>query len=117
MSDSRSLVGLNSEKTLSEWKPFYNCPLPLFMTNFLLSSDAEKIRQNDPMYRGRILERNWDKKSNPPCYSHSHLPTDFIPPPPMIINGLKLVCNLYIVYGNLKSENSRDCTLMNSASG
>jgi hypothetical protein len=40
-------------------------------------------------------------------------------------NGLKLVCNVNIVYGDLKSENSQDyaqkpqrnCTFMNSASG
>jgi hypothetical protein len=40
-------------------------------------------------------------------------------------SGLKLVCNVSIAYGNLKSENSQDfapkpqrnCTFMNSASG
>ncbi len=40
-------------------------------------------------------------------------------------SGLKLVCNVNIVYGKLKSENSQDyaqkpqrnCTFMNSASG
>ena len=45
-------------------------------------------------------------------------------PPPLEQNGLKLGCNVKIVYGNLKSENSQDyaqkplqnCTLMNSAS-
>ncbi len=44
-------------------------------------------------------------------------------PPPPGKSGLKLVCNVNIVYGNLKSENSQDfvqkpqrnCTLMNSA--
>ncbi len=49
--------------------------------------------------RGRILESNWEK-------------------------SLKLVCNVNIVYGNLKSENSQDyaqkpqriCTFMNSVS-
>jgi hypothetical protein len=46
------------------------------------------------------------------------------PPPPALSNsGLKLVCNVNIVYGNLKSENSEDyaqkrnCTFMNSAAG
>jgi hypothetical protein len=29
------------------------------------------------------------------------------PPPPLSKNGLKLVCNVNIVYGNLKSENSQ----------
>jgi hypothetical protein len=35
---------------------------------------------------------------------------DFIPPPPLplSISGLKLVCNVNIVLGNLKSENSQD---------
>jgi hypothetical protein len=57
-------------------------------------------------YRGRILRRNWDKilKSFPPCYSQSPLLTD--PPPSKC--GLKLVCNVSIVYGNLRSENSQD---------
>ncbi len=45
--------------------------------------------------------------------------------PPLSKSDLKLVCNVNIVYGNLKSENSEDyaqkpqrnCPLMNSASG
>ncbi len=59
-------------------------------------------------------------------YSQSPLLTDFIPPspPPPSKSGLKLVCNVNIVYGNLMSENSQDyaqkpkrnCTFMNSAS-
>ncbi len=81
------------------------------------------------IHRGRILGRNWDKslKSFPPCYSQSPLVTDFIPPPPSK-SGLKLVCYVNVVYGNLKSENSKDytprkqkpqrnCTFMNPASG
>ncbi len=74
---------------------------------------------------GRILGRNWyeNLKSFPPCYSQSPLLTDFTPPPPK--NGLKLVCNVNIVYGNLKSENSEDyaqkpqrnCVFTNSATG
>ena len=63
-------------------------------------------------------------KSFPPCYSQSTLITD--PPPPLPSkNGLKLVCNVNIVYGKLKSDNSNDytqkpqrnCTFMNSALG
>ncbi len=46
------------------------------------------------------------------------------PPPPSSKSGLKLVCNVNIVYGNLKYEYSQDyaqklqldCTFMNSAS-
>ncbi len=46
-------------------------------------------------------------------------------PSPLSKSVLKLVCNVDIVYGNLKSENSQDyvqkpqrnCTFMNSASG
>ncbi len=50
----------------------------------------------------------------------------FYPPPhPSSKSGLKLVCSVNIVYGNLKSENSldyaqkplRNCMFMNSASG
>ncbi len=65
---------------------------------------------------GRILGRNRDKslKSFPPCYSQSPL-----------LTGFETVCNVNIVYVNLKSENSQDyaqkpqrnCTFMNSASG
>jgi hypothetical protein len=33
---------------------------------------------------------------------------DLTPPPPLSKSGLKLVCNVNIVYGNLKSENSKD---------
>ncbi len=47
------------------------------------------------------------------------------PPPPLSKSGLKLVCNVNIVNGNLKSESSQDyaqkpqrnCTFMNSGSG
>ncbi len=62
-----------------------------------------------------------------PLAIHSHLTviTRLYSPPPPSISGLKLVCNLNIVYGNLKSESSQDyaqkpqrnCTFMNSASG
>jgi hypothetical protein len=58
---------------------------------------------------------------------HSHLYSQVLPPPPHppSRSGLKLVCNVNIVYGNLKSESSQDnaqkpqrnCTFMNSASG
>jgi hypothetical protein len=47
------------------------------------------------------------------------------PPPPLQENGMKLCCDVNIVYGNLESENSQDyaqkpqrnCTFMNSTSG
>ncbi len=61
--------------------------------------------------RGRILGRNWDKslKSFLPCHSQSLLLTNLNPPtPPLSKSGLKLVCNVNILYGNLKSENSQD---------
>jgi hypothetical protein len=76
---------------------------------------------------GRILGRNWDKslKRFPPCYSQSSLLTDFTTP--FEQKGLKLVCNVNIVYRNLQFEHSQDyaqkpqlkytCTFMNSASG
>jgi hypothetical protein len=62
-------------------------------------------------------------RSFTPCYSQSPLLS--IPPPPFSKSGLKLVCYVNIVYGNLKSENSQDytqkpqrnCTFMNSTSG
>ncbi len=75
--------------------------------------------------RGRILGRNWDKslKSFPPCYSLSPLITDFTLPP-LSKSGLKLVCNVNIVYGNFKSKDCQDysqkpqwnCMFMNSTS-
>ncbi len=58
---------------------------------------------------------------------HCHLYLRIYPPPPSPQRkiGLKLVCNVNIMYGNLKSEKSQDyaqkhqrhCTFMNSASG
>jgi hypothetical protein len=55
----------------------------------------------------------------------SPLLTDFTPPNSLSKSDLKLVCNVNIVYGNLKSENSQDYaqkpqrsyTFMNSAFG
>jgi hypothetical protein len=47
---------------------------------------------------GRIIETKV-LKSFPPCYSQSHLLTNFTHPPPHPIqSGLKLVCNINIVY-------------------
>jgi hypothetical protein len=73
--------------------------------------------------RGGILERNGEFSS---LLSQSQ--ADFTPPPPpeqKWVENLKLVCNVNIVYGNFKSENSqaydqkpqRNCAFMNSASG
>jgi hypothetical protein len=40
---------------------------------------------------------------------HSHFFQRIVlPPPPLSERVLKLVCNVSIVYGNLKSENSQD---------
>ncbi len=45
-------------------------------------------------------------QSFPPCQSQSPLLTDFTPPlpHPLSNSGLKMVCNVNIVYRNLKSE-------------
>jgi hypothetical protein len=59
--------------------------------------------------------------------SYPLLPGFYSPLPPLSKSGLKLVCTVNIVYGNLKSEISQDyaqkpqgncgnCTFMNSAS-
>jgi hypothetical protein len=37
---------------------------------------------------------------------HSHLYKRILPPPPPPQSGWKLICNVKIVYGNNKSENS-----------
>jgi hypothetical protein len=42
-----------------------------------------------------------------PCFSQSSLITDFTSLPPSK-SGLKLVCNVNIVYRNLKYQNSQD---------
>ncbi len=61
--------------------------------------------------RGRILGRNWYKspESFPPCNSQSLYKRiwNFDPPPFLSKNGLQLVFNENIVYGNLNSENSQ----------
>ncbi len=67
--------------------------------------------------RGQILERNWEKVRRVFLLAIQTLP-------PLGKNGLKLICYVNIVYGNLKSDNSQDyaqkpqrnCTFMNSAS-
>ncbi len=62
-----------------------------------------------PPTRGQILGRNWDKslKSFPPCYSVTSA-NGFYSASPLRKSGLKLVYNLNMVYGNIKSENSQD---------
>jgi hypothetical protein len=81
---------------------------PLCLSSYTLLSE-DSPRKLGPRFetRGRNLGRNWDKslKSFPPCYSQSPLLTDSPPPPTK--NGLKLVCNINIAYGNLKSKNSQ----------
>ncbi len=82
---------------------------------------------------GRILGRNRDKSlKNFLLAIHSHLYRQILihPPPPFpeqkwFETGLKLVCNVNIVYSDLNSDNSKDyaqkpqqnCTFMNSAFG
>ncbi len=72
------------------------------------------------VYWGQILGRNWDKSLK--SFPSSNI---FYPHPPHLSkSGVKLVCNVNIVYGNLKSENPQDydqkpqrnCMFMNSAS-
>ncbi len=72
--------------------------------------------------RGRIHGRRWDKVLRVFLHAiHSHLNGFYSP---WSKSGLKLVCNVNIVYGNLKSENPQDyaqklqrnCIFMNSAS-
>jgi hypothetical protein len=54
--------------------------------------------------RGRILRRNWDKSLKSfPLAIQSHNYTNKLSK-----IGMKLVCNVNIVYGNLKSENSQE---------
>ncbi len=59
-------------------------------------------------------------KGFPPCYSQSPLLTDYTP---LSKSGLKLVCNVNIAYGNLRTlksmprKSQRNCKFMNSASG
>ncbi len=76
------------------------------------------------MFWSRIHEHNWDKslKSFPPCYSQSPL-LQILLHTPLEKIGLKLVCNVNNVNGNLKSKNCQDyaqkperiCSFMNSA--
>ncbi len=85
-------------------------------------------RYSQNQFRCRILGSNWDKslKSCSLCYSQSHLLPDFTPLPrlPWEKRGLKLVCIVNIVYGNLKfdhfqdyaQEPQRNWPFMNSAS-
>ncbi len=67
---------------------------------------------------GRILECIWDRSQEFSSLLFTVTSTNRSnPPPPFEQSGLKLVCYVNIVYGNLKSKNSqRNCTFMNSAS-
>ncbi len=89
-----------------------------------MTGPVERFRHH---CRRRILGRNWDKslKSFRLCYSQSPILTDFTTPLPWPKSGLKLVCIVNIICGNVKSDNSQDyaqkpqqnCTFMNSTSG
>jgi hypothetical protein len=58
------------------------------------------------LYRGKILGHNWDNKSSEfSSLRFTIISTDFTPPP-LEQSGLTLVCNINIVYRDLKSENS-----------
>jgi hypothetical protein len=53
---------------------------------------------------GQILGRNWDKSLNfPLCYSQSPQITDVLPPSPLGKSGLKLVCDVNILYTGTSS--------------
>ncbi len=72
------------------WQGVYHC-----ITEFLDVIGTKVLRV-----------RKKSLRSFPPWYSQSPLLTDFTqpPPPPLSKRCLKLVCNVKIVYGNLKSE-------------
>jgi hypothetical protein len=67
--------------------------------------------------RSQILGRNWEKVRR-------GFPLAIQTLPPLGKSGLKMICHVNIVYGNLKSDNSQDyaqkpqrnCTFMNAAS-
>ncbi len=119
---------------------FHRLPAPLNCSLCYLPEPAPHIacyshkvccHSHLALSRGRILGRNWDKslKSFPPCYCTGTSTNGFYPPPPPhppppSKSGLKLICNVNIVYLNLRSETSQDCakkpqrnsTFMNSTS-
>ncbi len=64
------------------------------------------ILKRDP--EAVFLDDILTKSLKAPCYSQSPLLMDFIPPLPLRKSGLKLVCNVNIVPGILKSANSQD---------
>jgi hypothetical protein len=58
----------------------------------------------------RILGSYWDKSLKSFLFTITST-TDFTPQPPLRKSGLKLVCNVNIVHGGLKSENSQDYSM------
>ncbi len=84
-------------------------------TNFLYALQLQvPAPPGSSSSRGRILGRNWDKslKCFPPCYSQSQ--RILLPPPIESKSGLKMVCNVNILYDAQKPQ--RNFTFMNSAS-
>jgi hypothetical protein len=63
----------------------------------MLVSSPSSLLHNTHSAEAKFLD---GIKSFPPCYSQSPLQMDFTPPPPDK-SGLKLVCNVNSVYGNL----------------
>ncbi len=73
-----------------------------FCCSFILHVDHSNVIYIRDGTEEKFLDVNWDKslKRFPPCYfySQSLLLKDFNPPPPLNRSGLKLVCNVNIVY-------------------
>ncbi len=81
---------------------------PLLTSSVPLSFLSCKVLHSS--YRGLILGRNWDKSLPPSLLFTVTSTSGFysplgLPPP---LRRLKLVCNVNIVYKNLKSENSQN---------
>ncbi len=94
----------------------------IFNLSWLSLLSIFKIAKTQPVMR--LNSWTWfGQNSFPFCYSQSALLTD-LPPHPLEQKWFETGCNVNIVYGNLKSENSqnyaqkprRNCTFMNSAS-
>jgi hypothetical protein len=87
---------------------FFMCPLLVILPRLNCTLLETRQLRRTPYLEAEFLDVIGTKEEFSPFLFTVTSTNRFYSSPPLSKSGLKLVCNVSIVYGNLKSENSQD---------